>query len=1545
MNLVEINGFREDMQAGDIVTILLVDGEQVTGKILKIRDTAVKIAPESPDGPPFIVYSFEDVRRYAPGRENLLKTAQTSRNNSAIILPQPKFILDEPKPVALNSEKILRDAVSSIEEKIKLSRPDNEIKPEFKLDSVKLKFLEENELRKIMDQARACYENAIKLSEMNRLDAAINNMLAKNRQFPQIGALHALLGAFLWLRDRKQEAVTPLKIAAHLSGAPRDWKNLYFASVDNAELAFVALDKFFESCGAKFIPMQNDWYCYLRMAWGAGLPGAALSRLAKIATQKLDEEHQKMLAQSLIFILAKNGMADEARKYALSLAEGNLSGAFFVEEANNCIALFDKTRESEKIRDIEYDMKYEVESLNEAADNEERLENVELVGASGFKQRSDHFGNYFPTDPIRHSGKIQSYGPTAYGYSGKIKDDQDGRIYTFQERNVEDSVLESRLRKNIFSDQVYFYLGTNSYGKIFARRLNSGESDPQKELQVKIQQATVAGRYNEVIELCESGIKIYPRNPVFRLTVAQRYSAMGKLEKAADAYKHLIDIEEKSAARKNATIMYIQLLYQLGQWEEALKNCSQLLDAYPNDEYLKRFYSTISFAKSQAKVAGEDVKTMASRAYFSEFMEAEIEEAQFYDDAIVKKGGKPSPEDAERLKKVALEARGANRFYSSLEAAKAFKSLPSGSYEWNDLILCLVNYAMQKGEWLVAQMRGLASTSEEAKNSAEKLLILSDSAASYFIEALQWLNRDMTSTVGGDRTVNLDDIIADIIRNYLHSVLINFYSTHPDKYDRSLLDSNFKQTFGMMLEPGTEYFPIVCESFITWGSYRSIWSNICQVSGGPGALTDKMRSQTFRTAIKSQFENIIGTSITKNLPKEILAEAFTYRQRERDALHKSFREIANCHEPDSYEYFNALSGQLKSFPLDNRALPESDRNRLKKIKNILAGMASYKEKTTSDADRTEILVRSRQKFNELLPREEDSPTYWRKVGCEPVIRKCIQCIEKLEEIRTRDRKPKIDVILDPPVFTRGKDGMLRTTVRAHNRGLASATDCKLYYRLRVEDMDLYTSFLDMGRLEFHNEVEKELALPASKLKNISAGDAILEIEAEYFEDDRKKALIITFEEDSGATFVETDIPWDYNKEASSQTFKGRDAILDNLVKNLDDPAGRASTYMLYGVTRSGKSSILKFLRGKLHGKAVPNDPAHRCFFCVNWAFNEVANVAPAQDFGDVSTFNAVWDNFLHSSMLESVTNPTVDNPTYHDFDIVKDLLKNILEEEKPASGEKWQSFVEKLNSYSIYPVYLIDEFSYFKELHEKKLLGPAFLSVMRQLALEDKASFVIAGTYDILELINDRRYGITGQFANLQRIPVTSIEPEPARELVDIFNASLKFTETARQRILDISDCRPFLIQTLCRNCAYYALDNKRSIIGATELEQVVSMLTGVKSTYRIPKMESGKFANNLVFPNEKNARVYSAITTLLSIKSQERGKYLSYKSMKEIWEGRDLPTKALADALVALKERGVVEEIMDEGERVYKLKVPLFSRWWANEHPDLDIELDQARG
>lgn len=1518
MDLVEINGFREDMQAGDTVTILLVDGDQITGKILKIRDTAVKIAPESPDGPPFIVYSFEDVRRYAPGRENLLKMAPISRSNAAIIPPHTEFIPAGPKPSALDSEKILRDAVNSIEEKIKLSRPDDEIKPEFKFDSARLNFLEEGELRKIMDQARACYENAIKFSEMNRLDGAINNMLAKNRKFQQIGAPHALLGAFLWLRDRKQEAVAPLKIAAQLSGAPSDWKNLYFASVDNAERAFVALDKFFESLGEKFIPKPNDWYCYLRMARGAGLWWAALSRLAKIAKQNLDEEHQKMLAESLIFILAKNGMADEARKCAISLAEGKLSGALFVEEANTRAALFGKNRESEKIRDIEYDIKYEVESLKEPADVEERPENTEPAGATGFKQPSGHSGNCSHAGSIRHSGKIQSYSLSLYGYFGMVRDDEDGKIYKFQDRNIDDSALEARLRKNIFSDQVYFYLGTDRYGKTFACKLSAGDPDQEKELRSKVQRATSAGKYNEAIEICKSGLKKFPRSPFFWLNIAQRYAAMGNLEEAADAYKHLLDVEKQSpAALKNATIMYIQLMNKLGNREVALKTCLVLLKDYPSDEYLKRLC--------------EGLKTMGSQVVLSEFLDAEIEEAQFFDDAIVKKGGIPSPEDAERLKQQALAAS-TNRFFYFLQAAKAYKSLPSGSYDWNDFVLCTVNYAMQKGEYLVARMRGLASTSEEAKNSAEELLVLSDSAASYYLEALQMLDKDMTVKFG-----------AAIIRNYLHSVLINFYSRNPDKYDKSLLDSNFNQTFRMMLKPGTKYFPIVCESFITWGSYRDIWGKICQIPGGPGALTDKMRLPSFSVQIKEQFEKNIDRLITKSNPKDILSEAFNCREEERDLLRKSFMEIINCHEPDSYEYFMDLSRRMESFRLDSRALPQSDKNRLEDIKDILAGMASYK--SAGDAERGDILVRARQKFKELLPREKDSPTYWRKVGCEPVIRKCLLCIENLEEIRTRDRKPLIKVILDPPVFTRTEDESFTTTVRARNNGLASATDCKLFYSLRAGDVDLYSNVLDIGRLGFHAEVTEKLVIPANTLKNVPPGDALLEIDAEYFEDDRKNVLKTTFEEDRGATFVVGDIPWDYNKEATSRTFKGREAILENLIKNLDDSAGRASTYMLYGVTRSGKSSILKFLRERLHGRAIPDDPSQRYFFCVNWDFNEVANVDDDQNSGDFSASGAVWDNLLRLSMLESIENPVIgkNHVPDHDFDILKDRLKNILKEEKAASGEKWQLFVEKLNGHNIYPVYLIDEFSYFKDLHDKKLLGPAFLSVMRQLAFEDKASFVIAGTYDILELIKDPTYGITGQFANLQRIPVTSIDPEPAKELVDIFRESLQFTDTARQDILDISDCRPFLIQTLCRNCAYYALDNKRSIIGATELEQVVSMLSGINSTYRIPKMESGKFTNNLVFPNEENASVYSAITTLISHKSRERGKYLSYKSMKEIWERHNLSNRALADALAALKERGVVEDIEDEGEHVYRLKVPLFSRWWANEHPDLEIELDQA--
>ena len=74
--------------------------------------------------------------------------------------------------------------------------------------------------------------------------------------------------------------------------------------------------------------------------------------------------------------------------------------------------------------------------------------------------------------------------------------------------------------------------------------------------------------------------------------------------------------------------------------------------------------------------------------------------------------------------------------------------------------------------------------------------------------------------------------------------------------------------------------------------------------------------------------------------------------------------------------------------------------------------------------------------------------------------------------------------------------------------------------------------------------------------------------------------------------------------------------------------------------------------------------------------------------------------------------------------------------EQPGAGD-FYSLLLFLKTKHIFPLILVDEFSYIKLLIDEKMINSAFLHSIRQYSFDGLASFIFAGTYDIKSLIKD----------------------------------------------------------------------------------------------------------------------------------------------------------------------------------------------------------------
>jgi hypothetical protein len=244
------------------------------------------------------------------------------------------------------------------------------------------------------------------------------------------------------------------------------------------------------------------------------------------------------------------------------------------------------------------------------------------------------------------------------------------------------------------------------------------------------------------------------------------------------------------------------------------------------------------------------------------------------------------------------------------------------------------------------------------------------------------------------------------------------------------------------------------------------------------------------------------------------------------------------------------------------------------------------------------------------------------------------------------------------------------------------------------------------------------------------------------------------------------------------------------------------------------------------------------------------------------------------------------------------------------------------------------------------IVNAAFLHSLRQYSLNELASFVFAGTYDIKTLIKDPKYGITGQLVNAIEEQINEIDGSSAEDLIDVMGDKLIFTPEAISHIHFLSGNIPYFIQIICKFCGYYASENNRQYIGYPELEKVIRILTGRESANTnslVKNLPENIFQNNQFSPAdplEVNVLISSMVYFNKDKINDTRG--VGFDELQKLWAEKGVSAfrPKLAEAINLLKEKKILIQDEDEGLPVYRFAVDLFRRWWTVHHPDIDLEI-----
>lgn len=1000
---------------------------------------------------------------------------------------------------------------------------------------------------------------------------------------------------------------------------------------------------------------------------------------------------------------------------------------------------------------------------------------------------------------------------------------------------------------------------------------------------------------------------------------AQTYSALSDYEAAKVAYTELIEYNETiKSPTNNLSHLYTELARLQNLTEESkdviLSTLTKALKYNPSNSYASTLFEQINSGNYQIKTNNtEDNQLLLDSeelsTTISKMIDIDIKEHMFSHEKIIKNGGTSTPsiaksiyEEAKRTKDVDMS----ERYPVYLEAAKAYSILPVGSYDIQEYLESVAYYAILKGNSLFIRFKKILA---EDNPDIVMLTHIKDSACSYYIESLNLL-----SNIEGEHLLT-------ILANYLK---MNIALVNVQKGDKPNISGQFNKVFFNCVSSSDANINLIAWATIVAVGTASpkAWNKLFWIKGGTGGLYNVMNYPEKRQSIYSILNRINDDPINIDLqPGEFLKRSFANRTKR----NKQFREVlAKVLKTDfNIHMLTSLDALWKGIPDYMDLLSETDQESKKIGDKVLRNLLPYTSRQ-SQIERTNLLYQAQDDLEKQITFINDNTTYYGRTFFFPLFTKWRTIIQQNLKEKISKTLPVLQVIPDPHYIL--KDGVdLLVNLIIKNIGESTAEG----YHLNVSLTSLNNGSVIKGKSKEDKEIpvgsyfDKKMSLP-KEFNDCSSLDLVAEISAEYQgELTTAQQYRYTLELEPKTSLTEEEIMWKDGPKMSGVLFKGRQDIMGKLTRHYLS-VERDKPYILYGLTRTGKSSILLNLKKDLTGKTFLKEGERFDLISFEWDLSEASGYGNAKD---------MWQYLLRDTLYDEL-GEYLTTPFRAELDI----------SEYPRAKD-FKKILQYLKQCKKHPMFFVDEFSHIKILLDKNIINTSFLHTLRQYSLEGLASFIFAGTYDIKELIKDPKYAITGQLVHTIEEQINEIDPTSAEELVNVMRDKLSFTEEAIKHIHLLSGDVPYFIQIICKFCGFYAVEKKRRNIGKPELEHVIKILTGESDGEKdslVKVLPKTIFQNNLYSPQDKK-EVNVLISSLCYLNENlEVPRSVSTQELQELWSknGIEAYRPKLAEAITLLLERKVLVQSEDEFIPVYRLSVDLFRRWWKVHYPDIKLEI-----
>lgn len=377
-------------------------------------------------------------------------------------------------------------------------------------------------------------------------------------------------------------------------------------------------------------------------------------------------------------------------------------------------------------------------------------------------------------------------------------------------------------------------------------------------------------------------------------------------------------------------------------------------------------------------------------------------------------------------------------------------------------------------------------------------------------------------------------------------------------------------------------------------------------------------------------------------------------------------------------------------------------------------------------------------------------------------------------------------------------------------------------------------------------------------------------------------------------------------------FFGRNDFINNIANSIENTIGKQ--VLIFGQKRSGKSSVLEFLKRRLENSNK--------FFCVAFSLGEIIS-----NLSEVTLFHKILNTIVFK--LEELD--------FDGYDVPSFSIPNIIDFENEDPKNPLNTFIKYLKKFKLsfvqvedwkdkHLVVMIDEFTYIYSLIKKGIISDSFMTQWKAVTQNSEYGFssVLIGQ-DVVPSFKREPYA-RNAFGVIQDVRLTYLNEKDAKDLVvkpildDKGNS--RFVGESVSKLIDFTSRNPYYIQLFCERLVEFMNSNKLINVTELDIESVADSFINGENALTIDKFD------NLIAPGTADDISEIDEKDVLSVLHAvaENTRFANYCSRSSI--KINIGESLIDTILKSLVDRDVLEKYNNTS---YRIKVNLFQKWLLN--------------